>query len=605
MIVVLGALTPPGVTPFAEPLPIPRGVLTLKLELEDYETRYIMARNPGPMFNNLIYLEGFGNQFPIEEVTLFPPGKIPLDMVEVPASNLPLFVTGWSRKLVGSDLVVPTPQFAVSRFEVTNAEYKEFVDKDGYRNPAYWDGLQFVDGNLQLSFEDAMSRFVDTTGRHGPAGWALGNFEPGESKLPVGGVSWYEAVAYSRFRRLALPTIYHWTRYALGPLEGLYPVGPALSLASNFNQTGLLPAKNPVGIGPWGTYHTSGNVREWIWNSAEGLGLAQGESWQGYGGASSIVTTVPRMNRRAGNGIRLIQHIETGLDEKLMGPIDLVSDDPYARREPASDEAFEIMQAQFTPPKRKPTEVSVVRVRETDHWVVDEHRLKFSEDETLVLYIFTPTTGKAPFQTVVYGPDGSAVLPGQMNRDAVAEVAHFQDILRGGRAVVVPIWAGTFELAVPNLWLPELHAPYAVLWYRNVVDTVNYIASREELSADVAYMGYSFGAGFFGNLLLALETRLKTGILMSGGLVHYVKLNPLLDGIHYTPRIHQPILMLNGKFDHIHPWVESSQRMLQLLGTPAEHKKLVGYDAGHIDFEHNEVVSEIGNWLDKYLGPVH
>jgi hypothetical protein len=50
--------------------------------------------------------------------------------------------------------------------------------------------------------------------------------------MPVGGISWYESVAYARFRHLSLPTIHHWTRAAFGPFEGAFETAPAVAAAA-------------------------------------------------------------------------------------------------------------------------------------------------------------------------------------------------------------------------------------------------------------------------------------------------------------------------------------------------------------------------------------
>jgi hypothetical protein len=41
-----------------------------------------------------------------------------------------------------------------------------------------------------------------------------------------------------------------------------------------------------------------------------------------------------------------------------------------------------------------------------------------------------------------------------------------------------------------------------------------------------------------------------------------------------------------------------------MLSTPAEHKRHVVYDAGHLSWPRGEFVRENLDWLDKYLGPV-
>jgi eukaryotic-like serine/threonine-protein kinase len=58
------------------------------------------------------------------------------------------------------------PAFWMDRYEVANAEYKRFVDAGGYRDSKHWQEF-FVAGNGTISFEEAMKRFTDATGRPG------------------------------------------------------------------------------------------------------------------------------------------------------------------------------------------------------------------------------------------------------------------------------------------------------------------------------------------------------------------------------------------------------------------------------------------------------
>src|SRR5690606_4322792 len=79
--------------------------------------------------------------------------------------------------------------------------------------PEYWTDEFEIDGR-RITFDEAMLLFVDRTGRPGPATWEAGRHPPGEEDHPVSGVSWYEAMAYARFRGARLPNLFEWTRTA-------------------------------------------------------------------------------------------------------------------------------------------------------------------------------------------------------------------------------------------------------------------------------------------------------------------------------------------------------------------------------------------------------
>ena len=68
-------------------------------------------------------------------------------------------------------------------------------------------------------------------------------------------------------------------------------------------------------------------------------------------------------------------------------------------------------------------------------------------------------------------------------------------------------------------------------------------------------------------------------------------------------RVKTPTLMLHGKYDTGLPYETSIKPMYDLMGTPAEHKKLKLYETDHIAPK-NDFIKEILAWLDRYLGPV-
>ena len=63
--------------------------------------------------------------------------------------------------------------FLMDRLEVTNRQYKAFVDAGGYAKREYWDSTIVSDGQ-PVAWEQAMARFVDKSGRPGPSAWEGG-----------------------------------------------------------------------------------------------------------------------------------------------------------------------------------------------------------------------------------------------------------------------------------------------------------------------------------------------------------------------------------------------------------------------------------------------
>ena len=99
---------------------------------------------------------------------------------------------------------------------VTNAEYLQFVDAGGYRQPDLWlsDGWRTVrerGWQAPLYWEAVDGRWHTFT---------LGGEGPLELDAPVVHVSYYEADAYARWRRARLPTEAEWEHAATGRALG-------------------------------------------------------------------------------------------------------------------------------------------------------------------------------------------------------------------------------------------------------------------------------------------------------------------------------------------------------------------------------------------------
>lgn len=601
-----------GVTPFTKAVDAPRGVLRLKVEKPGFVTGYFVIHNPGPSVENDPPDPPIaGISFAKVLLPLAAEGMIPDDMVLVPHTNLPVYVAGLSGLLSrAGGAQYDIQAFAIARREVTNQEFKEFVDAGGYDNPTYWEGLKFEDAGRALTWKEAKKRFVDATGRPGPAGWQLSTYRADQAEMPVGGISWYEAVAYARFRGLALPTLHHWARAAFAPHEAWFNTAPDISLASRFGADSPLPASSAIGLGPWGTFHMAGNVREWVWNFAGRDGVAMGGAWSDYATLYQSVYTASPMQRAPENGMRLMRPLASAdVSPELLKPVALAFGDDGANLTPVSDEAFQAMRFQFTSAHARPRETSVQQVQETPLWIAEEVILKFANQETSTLYIVRPKSHRNPLQPVIYGPPADCCFLGkQPNRNALQQMRPPADtIVNSGRALVIPVWFGSYERALPPPRDPaeqsDMQRRAALAWYQDVSTTLDYLETRPDIDSHRAgYLAVSYGAILIGPVILATEGRLKTGILISGGLQPAV--HPMANAVNYLPRIRIPMLMVNGRYDHLFRYEQSQKPMFELLGTPANDKTHIVYDVGHFAFPSNSVAMDISDWLDKHLGPV-
>ena len=119
------------------------------------------------------------------------------------------------------------------------------------------------------------SRFLESTGHQEPRFWSNGRFNA--AGLPVVGVSWADAVAYTRWAGLWLPSEAQWEAAARG-LQGLkYPWGDEAPTSERADygkdwekDRPDIVGSHPSGAGPFGAEDQSGGVWEWcldVWDS--------------------------------------------------------------------------------------------------------------------------------------------------------------------------------------------------------------------------------------------------------------------------------------------------------------------------------------------------
>lgn len=173
-------------------------------------------------------------------------GNDGIEMVLIPAGK---FIMG-SPKDVGDEDESPQHEVFVEDFyidvhEVTNREYKRFVEATGHRVP-------FVDAEWAA-----------------PYNWVNGTYPEGKGDYPVVLVSWEDAKAYCDYVGERLPTEAEWEKAARGGLVSKsYPWGEGIDeTVANYHvsdtaEEGLRPVMS-YPPNSFGLYDMAGNVWEW------------------------------------------------------------------------------------------------------------------------------------------------------------------------------------------------------------------------------------------------------------------------------------------------------------------------------------------------------
>ena len=215
------------------------------------------------------------------------------------------------------------PAYEIGKTEVTNGQFRPFVEDNGYTNRDYWDAAGW-----QWRTEQKQTQ---------PSCWGSTNFNGNQQ--PVVCVTLYEALAYARWLstktglNFSLPTEPEWEYAARGTDGRIYPWGNTWEAnRANSSEAGLgktTPVgQYPSGASPFGALDMAGNVWEWTrsvytpypYNPTDGRenlsGLAQkrftlhGGSWNSESLNSRTTDRYEDIPARAALnvGFRLVRH---------------------------------------------------------------------------------------------------------------------------------------------------------------------------------------------------------------------------------------------------------------------------------------------------------
>jgi formylglycine-generating enzyme required for sulfatase activity len=192
--------------------------------------------------------------------------------------------------------------FYIDRTEVTNEQYKKFLDDTGYK-----------------------PKWPENFLKH----WRKGTYARGRATHPVVCVSFEDAEAYATWAGKRLPTEEEWQMAAQGPDGRRWPWGNQYSsVKANFDSEGTMPVGSyPQGASPYGCLDMAGNVWEWTapvhtdgyhlfsWLRGGSFFLAKGSFWYKQSGPITAYQRVhflhftPAYNRCASVGFRCAKDI--------------------------------------------------------------------------------------------------------------------------------------------------------------------------------------------------------------------------------------------------------------------------------------------------------
>ena len=500
--------------------------------------------------------------------------------------------------------------FFLDKYEVTNKQFKNFIDHGGYRNRDFWKH-EFIKEGEKLSWAEAMSEFVDKTGRPGPSTWEAGDYPDGEDDFPVSGVSWYEANAYAEYSGKVLPTADHWdSGVGYQFFIDWTPLGSVMIPLSNFNDRGPLPVGKKQAISFFGAYDMAGNVREWCLNETSFGRVVAGA---GYDSPTYMFLNwdqLPPYDRSPLNGFRCAKYIdrdkipETAFRQIQMG---IESKRDFAFETPVPDNTFRIYKNQFLYDKKDMNTVIEMRDESSNDWIMEKVTFDAAYDkQRMIVYIFLPKNASPPYQTLVFFPGSYAASVTDFINDGLPHANSYLDyVLKSGRAAVYPVYFGTYERngGMISTSAKRSHEYTALLikLVRDFMRTVDYLETRDDIDiSKLGYYGHSWG-GKLGAIIPAVDDRITLNILVAAGFSK-IELFPEADELNYIQRVKVPTLILNGRFDAIFPLETNAIYFYNLIGTPEKDKSLQVIDAGH-NFYKKDRIKPILDWCDKYFGP--
>ena len=221
------------------------------------------------------------------------PPPIVVEQKLIAADQMPermTFVSGGDYRMVAwnrpTDERARLDDYFIDKYEVSNQEYKEFINAGGYLKQQFWKYPLSKDGRA-LSWDEAMKEFRD---RPACLGRAVGRARIFRKANPIIQSPTLPGTKPPLTQRLEAsncqPSFNGRKPRAMGARQaiGTYmPWGiffPGETLHANFNNNGTMAVNSSeFGISPFGAYNMAGNASEWCLNETSEGFMATGGAW--------------------------------------------------------------------------------------------------------------------------------------------------------------------------------------------------------------------------------------------------------------------------------------------------------------------------------------
>ena len=459
--------------------------------------------------------------------------------------------------------------FYMDKYEVSNKDYKEFVDANGYYREEFWPIDLMYEGE-PISFNDVKTTFVDKANFPSPKDWYQGTYENGKELYPVSGISWYEAYAYAKFRNMSLPSVAEWF-YAFDRNRPERALKNANINSYNYTKSRIeSDSENNNGI-----FDMAGNVREWVSNNIKD------ENSRGILGGSFVDDTyVPfefysqnAWNRSSYNGIRLVKKIESDNSGEIFYKREKIRN--FYENYRTTEKEWDLIESLFMYDKNNINFEHLETSKVTDQEFYCRSSNITSSNFTMPVHHLLSDPEIKSKKALIYFPGSNALL-----RDKITYPTWMTEMVNSGVDVIFPEYLSTYSRQdgiVTDIGNTTMnYRDHLITWVKEVRYAVDYAIQN---GYEPHYFGVSWG-GQVGVNILAIEDRFKTGILYVGG----ISLDNVREEIQpekYAARIKTPTLLLNGRYDFYFPYQSSQLPLFNLMNLDNNSKRHVVVDYAH------------------------